>query len=68
MMLLPSRRKCIVNTMERLDMFAGISNFDIKHAVTRDEVIAFLDKIHNDSSFLIYEKVKVAGKESKNCR
>ena len=26
-------------------------DFDIKHGVTRDEVIAFLDKIHNDSSF-----------------
>ena len=25
--------------------------FDIKHGVTRDEVIAFLDKIRNDSSF-----------------
>jgi ABC-type Mn2+/Zn2+ transport system ATPase subunit len=26
-------------------------DFDIKHGVTRDEVIAFLDKIQNDSSF-----------------
>jgi hypothetical protein len=43
-------------------------DFDIKHGVTRDEVIAFLDKIQNDSSFLTYEKVKVVGKESKNCR
>ncbi|HEV2877358.1 MAG TPA: hypothetical protein VGW09_08785 [Nitrososphaeraceae archaeon] len=25
--------------------------FDILHGVTRDEVIAFLDKIQNDSSF-----------------
>jgi hypothetical protein len=25
--------------------------FDIKHGVTREEVIAFLDKIQNDSSF-----------------
>jgi hypothetical protein len=40
-------------------------DFDIKHAVTRDEVIAFLDKIQNDSSFLTYEKVKVAGKNQR---
>jgi hypothetical protein len=26
-------------------------DFDIKHGVIRDEVIAFLDKIQNDSSF-----------------
>ena len=26
-------------------------DFDIKHGVTRKEVIAFLDKIQNDSSF-----------------
>ena len=26
-------------------------DFDIKHGVTGDEVIAFLDKIQNDSSF-----------------
>ena len=26
-------------------------DFDILHGVTRDEVIAFLDKIQNDSSF-----------------
>jgi ABC-type Mn2+/Zn2+ transport system ATPase subunit len=26
-------------------------NFDIKHGVTREEVIAFLDKVRNDSSF-----------------
>jgi hypothetical protein len=26
-------------------------NFDIKHGVTRQEVIAFLDKVRNDSSF-----------------
>jgi hypothetical protein len=38
-------------------------DFDIKHAVTRDE--AFLDKIQNDSSFLTYEKVKVAGKNQR---
>jgi hypothetical protein len=50
-MLLPSRRKCIENTMVRLDMSAGISTFDIKHGVTRDGVITFLDKIQNDSSF-----------------
>ena len=40
-------------------------DFDIKHGVTRDEVIAFLDKIQNDSSFLTYEKVKVAGKNQR---
>jgi ABC-type Mn2+/Zn2+ transport system ATPase subunit len=26
-------------------------DFDIKHGVTREEVIAFLDKVQNDSSF-----------------
>jgi ABC-type Mn2+/Zn2+ transport system ATPase subunit len=26
-------------------------DFDIKHGVTREEVIAFLDKVRNDSSF-----------------
>lgn len=26
-------------------------NFDIRHGVTREEVIAFLDKVRNDSSF-----------------
>jgi ABC-type Mn2+/Zn2+ transport system ATPase subunit len=26
-------------------------DFDIKHGVTRDEVVAFLNKIQNDSSF-----------------
>jgi hypothetical protein len=26
-------------------------DFDLKHGVTREEVIAFLDKIQNDSSF-----------------
>lgn len=26
-------------------------NFDIKHGVTKEDVIAFLDKVRNDSSF-----------------
>jgi hypothetical protein len=26
-------------------------NFDIRHGVPREEVIAFLDKVRNDSSF-----------------
>ena len=34
-----------------MDMYEGNIDFDIKHGVTRDEVIAFLDKIQNDSSF-----------------
>ena len=43
-------------------------DFDIKHGVARDEVIAFLGKIRMTRHFLTYEKVKVVGKESKNCR
>ena len=35
----------------KMDMYEGNIDFDIKHGVTRDEVIAFLDKIQNDSSF-----------------
>jgi hypothetical protein len=52
----------------KMDMYEGNIDFDIKHGVTRGGVIAFLDKIQNDSSFLTNEKVKVVGKESKNCR
>ena len=55
MMLLTSKRKCIENTMVRLDMCRNI-DFDIKHGVIRDEVIAFLDKIQNDSSFFDIRK------------
>jgi ABC-type Mn2+/Zn2+ transport system ATPase subunit len=43
-------------------------DFDIKHGVTKEEVIAFLDKSKMTPHFLIYEKAKVAKKESKNCR
>jgi hypothetical protein len=34
-------------------------NFDIKHGVTREEVVAFLDKVLNDPSFS--ETRKIAG-------
>jgi hypothetical protein len=32
-------------------------NFDIKHGVTREEVIAFLDKVLNDPSFSNTRKI-----------
>ncbi len=32
-------------------------NFDIKHGVTREEVIAFLDKVLNDPSFSDTRKI-----------
>ena len=35
----------------KMDMYEGNIDFDIKHGVTRGGVIAFLDKIQNDSSF-----------------
>ena len=37
-------------------------NFDIRHGVTREEVIAFLDKVLNDSSFSDLRKI-VGSKE-----
>ena len=37
-------------------------NFDIKHGVTREEVIAFLDKVLDDSSFSDLRKI-VGSKE-----
>jgi hypothetical protein len=43
-------------------------DFDIKHAVTRMKSLHFLIKFRMTPHFLTYEKVKVVGKESKNCR
>ena len=40
-------------------------DFDIKHGVTRDEVIAFLDKIQNDSSFSDIRKKEGSGERIK---
>jgi ABC-type Mn2+/Zn2+ transport system ATPase subunit len=42
--------------------------FDIKHGVTREEVIASLIKSKMTPHFLIHEKAKVANKEPKNFR
>ena len=47
MMLLTSKRKY----NGKIGYVRRNIDFDIKHGVTRDEVIAFLDKIQNDSSF-----------------
>jgi hypothetical protein len=41
-------------------------NFDIKHGVTRGEVITFLDKIRNDSSFSDVRKIVGSGERLDN--
>ena len=40
-------------------------DFDNKHGVTREEVIAFLDKIQNDSSFSDIRKGEGSGERIK---
>jgi hypothetical protein len=40
--------------------------FDIKHGVTREEVITFLDKIRNDSSFSGIRKSDGSGQRIKD--
>ena len=67
-MLLPSRLKCIENTMVRLDMFAGISTLIFYMAFQETKSLHFLIKSKMTPHFLIHEKVKVANKEPKNFR
>ena len=41
-------------------------NFDIKHGVTREEVITFFDKVRNDSSFSDVRKIVGSGERLDN--
>ena len=41
-------------------------NFDIKHGVTKGEVITFLDKVRNDSSFSDIRKIVGSGERLDN--
>jgi hypothetical protein len=41
-------------------------NFDIKHGVTREELITFLEKVRNDSSFSDVRKIVGSGERLDN--